>query len=148
MVVETNGQQATVRGRRATACGSCAGKASCSTMGSWKERLIELHVKNSLNAKVGDEVLLEVPDGLLMKVAFRLYMLPMLLFVVTGFSVSWLADAMHWLQPELIAAVAALLSVPISYLLLNSRVVSQTSLDIRMLRIVHQAEVHIPILPV
>ncbi|ATX81116.1 positive regulator of sigma(E), RseC/MucC [Mariprofundus ferrinatatus] len=148
-VIETDGINATVRGSRASACGGCAGKASCSTMGSWRERLIELQVKNSIGAKAGDEVLLEVPDGLLLKVAFRIYAIPMLMFVVAGGVVSSLATAMHWPAPELLAAVTALLCVPITYLfLLRRKRGSEASLDVRMLRIVGRGEKLIPILPV
>lgn len=148
-VIQIDGKEAIVRGRRASACGDCAGKASCSTMGSWRERLIDLHVKNSIGAEVGDEVLLEVPDGLLLKVAFRIYALPMLVFVLTGASVAWLAEMMAWPAPELLAAVAGLISVPVTYLLLlrnNSN--AQADLDVRMLRIVNRGGCHIPIRPV
>jgi len=148
-VIQTDGNSATVRGRRASACGDCAGKASCSTMGSWRERLIDLHVKNTIGAEVGDEVLLEVPDGLLLKVAFRIYALPMLVFVLTGATVAWLAGLMSWPAQELLAALAALISVPVTYLLLlrgsNS---AKVDLDVRMLRIVNHGGCHIPIRPV
>ncbi|ATX80683.1 positive regulator of sigma(E), RseC/MucC [Mariprofundus aestuarium] len=148
-VIEADGEQARVSGRRASACGDCAGKASCSTMGSWRERLVELSVKNTIGAKVGDEVLLEVPDGLLLKVAFRIYALPMFVFVVTGASVAWLAAAMAWPAPELLAALAALLSVPATYLLLLSRKSGmEEALDVRMLRIVSHGKCLIPIKPI
>jgi len=148
-VIQTDGRDATVRGRRASACGDCAGKASCSTMGSWRERLIDLHVKNTIGAQTGDEVLLEVPDGLLLKVAFRIYALPMLVFVLTGAAVAWLAAQMSWPAPELLAALAALGSVPLTYLLLlRNSSSAKTDLDVRMLRIVNRGGCHIPIKPV
>jgi len=148
-VIETDGKQARVSGRRASACGDCAGKTSCSTMGSWRERLVELSVKNTIGAKIGDEVLLEVPDGLLLKVAFRIYALPMFVFVATGTSVAWLAAALLWPAPELLAALAALLSVPVTYLLLLRRKRGmQEALDVRMLRIVSHGKCQIPIKPI
>jgi len=147
-VIEVEGELARVSGRRASACGGCAGKASCSTMGSWREKLVELQVANSLAAQVGDEVVIEVPDGLLLKVAFRLYALPMLVFVVAGVSVAWLATTLQWSAVELLAATAALLSVPLTYLLLSGGSGSDRGLDVRMLRIVSHSRCNIPILPI
>jgi len=115
-------------------------------MGSWRERLVELQVANSLDARIGDEVVIEVPDGLLLKVAFRLYALPMLMFVLVGLSFAWLAAALQWPAVELIAAIAALLSVPLTYLLLSGS--SERGLDVRMLRIVSHGRSTIPIVPI
>ena len=148
-VIEIDGEQAKVSGQRASACGNCAGKASCSTMGSWRERFIELDVKNTISARVGDEVVIEVPDGLLLKVAFRLYALPMLIFVVTGSLIAWCVSAMGWPAVELWAAAGALLSVPCTYLLLRrSNNGGESGLDVRMLRIVSHGSCMPPILPI
>ncbi len=88
-VAETHGDEAIVIGERASSCNSCAGKASCKTLGSWKEgsgegRVLKLRVKNDRSAEVGDEVVIEVADGLLLKTAFRLYAVPMLVFIAVG----------------------------------------------------------------
>jgi positive regulator of sigma E activity len=88
-VTEIHGNEATVVGERASSCNSCAGKASCKTLGSWKEvsgkgRVLKLRVQNELSAAVGDEVVIEVADGLLLKTAFRLYGVPMLVFIAVG----------------------------------------------------------------
>ncbi|MDX8396924.1 MAG: SoxR reducing system RseC family protein [Mariprofundaceae bacterium] len=100
-VIQTQGEQATVVSERASSCGGCAGKASCNTLGSWKEgsgrgRILELSVQNTMNAQLDDEVTIEVADGLLLKTAFRLYAVPMLLFISIGitfwFYANWLAS--------------------------------------------------------
>jgi len=88
-VTEIHANEATVVGERASSCNSCAGKASCKTLGSWKEgsgkgRVLKLRVQNELSAAVGDEVVIEVADGLLLKTAFRLYGVPMLVFIAVG----------------------------------------------------------------
>ncbi len=88
-VTEIHGDEATVVGERASSCNSCAGNASCKTLGSWKEgsgegRVLKLRVKNDRSAEVGDEVVIEVADGLLLKTAFRLYGVPMLVFIALG----------------------------------------------------------------
>jgi len=108
-VTEIDGNEAVVVGERASSCNSCAGKASCKTLGSWKEgsdegRVLKLRVKNSKHANVGDEVVIEVADGLLLKTAFRLYGVPMLVFIAIGSVASF---ALHGQD---IAGVSAALS--------------------------------------
>jgi len=111
-VAEIHGDQALVVSERASSCGGCAGKASCNTLGSWKEgsgngRILSLRIVNTLAARVGDEVVLEVADGLLLKTAFRLYAFPMLLFILAG-AITWLGTHNDGLASLLgIAAVVA-----------------------------------------
>ncbi|MDQ7010194.1 MAG: SoxR reducing system RseC family protein [Mariprofundaceae bacterium] len=114
-VVSVHGDQAVVRGRRASACDSCAGKASCGTLGSWVERFAEMRVINTVAASVGDTVVVEVPDGLLLRVAFTLYGLPMLVFLITGLMMRSLALALGWNAPEALAAAGGLLGVATAY---------------------------------
>jgi len=108
-VTEIHANEATVVGERASSCNSCAGKASCKTLGSWKEgsgkgRVLKLRVQNELSAAVGDEVVIEVADGLLLKTAFRLYGVPMLVFIAVGAMVGFV------LQGETFAGAASALS--------------------------------------
>jgi len=139
-VMSLEGDQALVRGRRASACGGCAGKTSCSTMGSWVERFVELRIKNTLAAQVGDEILLEVPDSAVMTVAFRLYALPMLAFVLGGLGMRSLALWMDWSAVEALAALAGFAAVVVYYvcykLYLSDR---QNGLDVRMKRVLYTA---------
>lgn len=145
-VISLDGDVASVRGQRATACGGCAGKASCSTLGSWTERFSELQVKNTVRAEIGDMVELEVPDALLLKVAFRLYGLPMISFIVVGALFSSLAQWMQWPMHEPLAAVAAIAAVVATYLLQLKRSKDQkVLLDVRMTRIIYKAEMVMPL---
>lgn len=137
-VIAVEGDHVLVSGKRASACGGCAGKASCSTLGSWSERLVELRVKNSLSAVVGDQVALEVPDGLLLKVAFRLYAVPMLAFVFAGLAARSLALQLELGHAELLAALVGLIAVGAMFVWQRFAPASEKlSLDIRMSRIIH-----------
>lgn len=149
-VIAIEQRDAIVRGNRASACGGCAGKTSCSTMGSWTERFIELRLKNSLGATVGDHVLLEVPDSAVMKIAFRLYALPMLAFVLAGLGMQSLATWMSWPEIEAIAALSGFAAVVLYYLWYKIYLSShQNGLDVQMLRVLHSAasEETIPAIP-
>lgn len=108
VVLQAEDGEALVRGRRATACGSCAGKSSCGTLGSWFERFAEMRVANPLGARPGDEVTIEVPDGEFLRAALRLYGAPMLGFFAAGFAARALAMSMQQPNAELLAALAAL----------------------------------------
>lgn len=108
VVIKVWGGEALVRGRRATACGGCAGKSSCGTLGSWVERYAEMRVSNPLGARVGDDVIIDVPDGEFLRAALRLYGAPMLGFFAAGFAARAIALSMGMADAELLAAVAAL----------------------------------------
>jgi len=114
-VVEVKGSTARVRGVRASACGHCAGQSACGTMGSWVERHAEMEVDNALGAKVGDRVIVSVPDGQLLKATFKLYGMPMLVFMLVGLVVRQLAVSMSLAAPDLWAAVAGLASIGACY---------------------------------
>ena len=102
---------ALITGERASTCGSCAGKSSCSTLGAWNQRTLELLVYNDLGAKVGDEVVVEVADSLVLKSAYRLYGLPMLLFFAAGILAYVMSHYLGIGQPDLWAALSGLVAV-------------------------------------
>ncbi|MDX8414338.1 MAG: SoxR reducing system RseC family protein [Mariprofundales bacterium] len=90
-VLAVDGNIALLQGVKKSACGSCAGRASCGTMGSWVTRALQLRMANPLGAKVGDVVEVEVPDRHLMIAALLLYGLPLLAFFAGGITLRWLA---------------------------------------------------------
>jgi len=107
-VVGIVGHDALVLGRRASACGQCPGKSSCGTLGSWVERSSEIRVANPLGARTRDDVIVSVPDGVLMRAAIRLYGMPMLGFFTVGFLFRYLAFRFEVASPELWEAGGAL----------------------------------------
>jgi len=117
-VTETHGHEATVVGERASSCNSCAGKASCKTLGSWKEgsgegRVLKLRVQNEISAEIGDEVVIEVADDLLLKTAFRLYGVPMLVFIAVGAVVGFVLQGRDIV--DVTAALSGILGVVAYY---------------------------------
>ncbi len=101
-----------------------------------------MRVKNSIHARVGDEVLLELPDAVLLRVAFRLYGLPMLAFVLGGLTMRSLALSAALPLPEVWAAVAGLLAVLATYgwILRSAGVSGASELGTRMVRITRHME--------
>ena len=148
-VIALEGKQALVQARRASACGDCAGKASCSTMGSWSDRIAQIRVHNSVHAAIGDEVLLEVSDSMMLKIAFQLYGLPMIAFVLCGLALRGLAGVADWPLPEVWGAVGGIAGVLATYagLLYRTSHGKGKTLDAQMVKITRRAD-SIPILPV
>jgi len=135
-VIRLEGDQAIVQGQRASACGSCAGKASCSTLGSWKQRSIELSLPNEVGAAVGDEVIVRMPDSLMLKIAWRLYGMPMAVFFFAGLFLYQFATAQGATNPDLWAVLGGLTAMGATYFAIwrRSRHDAQP-LDLRMVGI-------------
>jgi len=116
IVQQVEGDKAWVTGDRASTCGSCAGKSSCATLGGWNQHTLELQVRNELGAKSGDEVVIEVPDHLVLKSAYKLYGLPMFFFFIAGITAYHLSDILALSKPDLWAAVSGIIAVVIYYM--------------------------------
>jgi len=139
IVVDVMNTDALVRGRRASACGQCAGKSACGTLGSWVERIAEVRVSNSLGARVGDEVIVSVPDGMLLHAAMRLYGAPMLGFFTMGFLVRYLAFYFEVASPELWAAGGALTGMIVVFMWLRQASNTQIASGASIVRIKSRA---------
>jgi len=140
-VIAIEGNEAIVSGQRSTTCSGCAGKASCSTLGSWADRFVEMRIKNSIHAQVGDEILLEVPDRVLLRVAFRLYGLPILVFIAVGLTARSIALHYGWPLPEVWAAAAGLAGILATYgwILLSQPSSAAKGLEARAVRVTQRA---------
>ena len=115
MVTCSDGETAVVTAQRASSCGSCAGKPACSTLGGWKERSMELRVVNRMGAVVGDEVVVEVPDHFILKSAFHLYGLPMLLFFAAGIAAYLVSPVLGLADRDLWAALTGIAAIVLYY---------------------------------
>lgn len=81
-VVALDGEQAWVTTRRRTACESCAANKGCGTGIMARSfsggRTLQLKVRNSVDATVGDDVVLGIDDRVLVRSAVLMYLLPLL----------------------------------------------------------------------
>lgn len=103
-----------VEGSKASACKSCAGESSCSTLGAWNARILRLKIPNTLHANVGDDVVIEVPDNAVLRMAFHLYGMPMIaLFFGAGIG-AWLADVLGWVV-DISSAGIGIIAVLLAY---------------------------------
>ena len=90
-IEEIRKQTALVRIQKRSACAHCESKGSCSI--SKRDMLIE--VPNDLQAGVGDQVEVSVPEGTLLKLSALIYLLPVLLLLIGAFLGTLLGDALQ-----------------------------------------------------
>ncbi|MCB1734573.1 MAG: SoxR reducing system RseC family protein [Gammaproteobacteria bacterium] len=95
-VVRVGDGHAWVETQRRSSCGSCASKSGCGTsaLGEWfGRRTVGLQVDNTIGAKVGEQVVIGVPETLLVSGAAWIYGLPLLtLLAGAGLSAWWVGD--------------------------------------------------------
>ncbi len=83
-VVEIEGRDAWVETARRSSCGSCSAKGGCGTgalsqvLGAKTQRI---RVTNPINAPVGSEVVLGIPERTLLGGAFAVYIFPLLALI-------------------------------------------------------------------
>ena len=81
LIIDTNADIATVKTLRSAACESCDHKKNCGSASSNKNEM-HVKVKNRLGAKIGDTVIISIKTTSLLKVAFLLYIFPILCMIL------------------------------------------------------------------
>ncbi len=89
-VVEVNGNELTLQAQTQSACGSCSANKGCGTSLLAKvvgRKFTHFQAENSVNAVVGDTVIVGIPEDALLKGSLVMYVLPiagMLVFALSG----------------------------------------------------------------
>lgn len=92
-VVATEEGIAWVETWRKGACGSCSASAGCGTATLAKvlgQKRARVRALNGIGAKVGEDVVVGIPDGTLMKGSFAVYAVPVLVMLAAA----WLGAAL------------------------------------------------------
>jgi len=85
IVVSVDGETAQVRVARGSACGGCAQQGACNPLDAAGQEIV-IHVDNHLDARPGQRVVVGVEEGMVLRGAAWIYVLPL----VTFFSGYWL----------------------------------------------------------
>lgn len=117
-VVESlKGQNAVVNLTRSTACGDCG---ACQMGKENLERQVE--ALNLVNAKIGDFVTMEMEDGKVLKAAFMVYIIPLIILVTCIFgTISILQLFQITKNAELYGFLVGLVGMAISFLIIKRR---------------------------
>lgn len=100
VVVAIDNGQAWVQTIRKSACSSCEAKSGCgqgvlARISDGKAN--QVLVNNTLNLKVGEEVLIGIPEDMLIKASVMVYLLPLILMIVAASGVEkWLSAGEGW----------------------------------------------------
>ena len=142
-VVQVSDGIAEIVTRRQTACGACDARSGCGTslIAAWfPERHLTLHLRNSVNARAGDEVIVGLDEAMLQRGSLLLYALPLaglLLGAVVGerlFGALGLSAELGAVASGLMGLIAALAYVRVS----TSGPRGRGDSGVRLLRVVHR----------
>jgi sigma-E factor negative regulatory protein RseC len=96
IVLAVKGEEASVQPVGNSGCGHCSTEGGCGSSNLSKlfcsSKPRQFTVLNRLNAKVGDEVQVSLPDGLLLRGAMKMYVVPLLLLLAGGMAGAALAE--------------------------------------------------------
>lgn len=89
-VIQVHGDDVSVQPLGGGGCGHCSSEGGCG--GGMLSKMFcsdkprNFHVRNEVNAKVGDEVQISLPEGVLWRGAMKMYVLPLILLLGGGLS--------------------------------------------------------------
>lgn len=89
IVIRVEGDDASVQPVGTSGCGHCSTEGGCGSGTLTKmfcsNKPRHFTVSNKAQAKVGDEVQISIPDGVLLRGAAKMYMVPLVLLLIGGF---------------------------------------------------------------
>lgn len=106
-VVEVHDGQLVLETVRKTACGGCSSKSECGVSalsGLFRDKTIRLEMRNDINARTGDEVIVGIEEGAFMHMTFLTYLLPLVL-ALGGAAITSLVTTTQW--PVISAAIVS-----------------------------------------
>ncbi len=92
-VIDVRGDEALLETQRQSACQSCSVKAGCGTSTLSKvvgQRSSRIIVRNTLQLKPGDEVVVAIEENALVQGSLLVYLLPLLMMLGAGVVAEWL----------------------------------------------------------
>ncbi len=125
IVIAVEKDHVVIRASRESSCGSCGGKSACGTLGSWNIKKkntqdYDIRLPNTLQAKPGDRVTVEVPDQLILTASMTFYGYPVLAFLVVG-AISFQFAEKFGLSGDLFSALGGLLAAGAIWMWLMQR---------------------------
>lgn len=95
-VVETRGDQLVLQAQTKSACGSCAASKGCGTSVLSKvigRKFTRFHADNSIDAKVGDTVVVGISEDALIKGSVMMYVVPIVGMLLSALAAEYYLDA-------------------------------------------------------
>jgi len=109
IVIDVKDQQVLLQTQRKNACQSCSVKSGCGTSTLSKvvgKRSSQFVVENTLQLKIGDQVIVAIEENALVQGSLLIYLLPLLMMLGSGMLFEMMFN-LEWLT--ILAAVSGLL---------------------------------------
>ncbi|MBN2041048.1 MAG: SoxR reducing system RseC family protein [Spirochaetes bacterium] len=116
-VVRVEGNRARVLATRGSACESCGSRSLCHPFGG-NSKNVEIEAINAANARVGNVVNISIQSSTVMKAAFIVYMIPILMLFAGVFLGKWFADKNNY-DADLISLLAGIFAFSVTFLILK-----------------------------
>jgi len=88
IVIQIHGREASVQPIGTGGCGHCDSEGGCGSGTLTKvfcgSKPRQFKVRNEVSAKIGDEIQVSIPDGVLLRGAMKMYVLPLVLLLAGG----------------------------------------------------------------
>lgn len=111
--VDSNGHL-WVETQRKAACDSCAVQNGCGSgilSKMFNTRPARIRVQNTLGAAVGDEVMVGIDDGQLVRASLAAYLMPLVWMIVGAVAGSMFAGALQWEQVDALSTLGGVLGL-------------------------------------
>lgn len=108
-VVKVEGDLAWVETRRRSSCGSCDAQRGCGTSALGKvlgQKPLHLKVRNSLDVRIGETVVIGLQDAALVRSSLIVYLLPLAAMIFAALGVSAVVPADGWVALGGLAGLA------------------------------------------
>ena len=143
IIIQLDGAEAVVEAKQGSGCGHCDSEKGCGKAAQlFCSQPRRFRVRNDINARIGEEVQVSVADGVLLRSAVIIYMLPLVLLLAGGLLGSyWASDISH---RDGYAAIGALLGLAAGFALVRLVTLRQRALSPLQPVITRRAVVDIP----
>ena len=116
-VTRIEGKKAWVLTIRGTACESCDGRSFCMPFGGDGKKM-EIAALNTVNARVGNIVNISLRSSSVMKAAFFVYMVPIIMLFIGVFTGNWMAFKLNY-DKETCSLITGFLAFSASFLIVK-----------------------------
>jgi len=131
IVVAVNGDQVTVQSTVKSTCSSCHQIDACGSGQVAKaipHKTLTTRVNYEKNVKVGDQVILGIPEKDMLQTAWQVYLWPIIALIVFSGIAQWLLTN-HYLAHEILAIIIGIFGGYLGFKLAEYRQVQRNSQD-------------------
>ena len=133
-VVAVQGDTALLQTQRQSSCGSCEVKSGCGTSvlaGIFGQKMTQLKVQNTLNARPGDEVVLGMEEHALVTGSLLVYGVPLLMLLLGALMGEAMASQLGMDAEQLLPVVGGATGFVLAFLLVRG-VLRRTAVGLQM----------------